>query len=286
MGVLEQHNGVSVHNRLNSVCCQRPSMSSHRSSSSTTVPREIPKFMVSADSASAHPETHARFELQGGPPYSLDAILHVSRYVWAAELFVQPQHHVLDFGCGTAFGVALLSPRCAEIVGIDLDPNVVGLGERFQLTNAQFLCANACEFNFGDVHGIDDVDVVLSMETIEHLEDYLTYVENAVSMMKETGTFIVGTPNRTMTYNRYKDRRHMDPSHVQEFTARSLEWTLRAYFGRVETYYQYLPNFWDDAAERIPRMLTFEDVAFHRTNDVPELATEAFALVAVATQPK
>ena len=91
------------------------------------------------------------------------------------------------------------------------------------------------------------------METIEHLEDYFTYVENAVSMMKETGTFVVGTPNRTMTYNRYEDRRHMDPSHVQEFTARSLEWTLGAYFDRVEMYYQYFPNFWEDAAEGIPR---------------------------------
>jgi SAM-dependent methyltransferase len=261
-------------------------MSPDRSSTLTTVPREMPRSMVSPDSASAHPETHARFELQGGPPYSLDAILHVSRYVWAAELFVQPEHHVLDFGCGTGFGAALVSPRCAEVVGIDLDPNVIGLGEKFQLSNAEFLCANACEPNLGAALGIRGVDVVLSMETIEHLEDYITYVENAVSMMKDTGTFVVGTPNRTMTYNRYQDRRHMDPSHVQEFTARSLEWTLGAYFDRVEMYYQYFPGFWDGAAERVPRTLTFEDVAFHRIEDVPGLATDAFALVAVATQPK
>ena len=105
-------------------------------------------------------------------------------------------------------------------------------------------------------------------------------------MMKQTGTFVVGTPNRTMTYNRYEDRRHMDPSHVQEFTARSLERTLGAYFDRVEMYYQYFPNFWQEAAEGIPRTLTFEDVAFHRIEDVPDEATDAFALVAVATQPK
>jgi SAM-dependent methyltransferase len=256
------------------------------SSSPVTSLAEVPGSMAWADSASVHPETHARFELQGGPPYSLDAILHVSRYVWAAELFVRPEHHVLDFGCGTGFGVALLSPRCDEVVGIDLDPNVVGLGERFQLTNAQFWCANACEPNLGGALGIGGVDVVLSMETIEHLEDYFTYVENAVSMMKPTGTLVVGTPNRTMTYNRYEDRRHMDPSHVQEFTARSLERTLGAYFDQVEMYYQYFPDFWEEAGAGIPRELTFEDVAFHRIEDVPHLATEAFALVAVATRPR
>jgi len=242
--------------------------------------------MVSADSASVRPETHARFAFQGSPPYSLDAILHVSRYLWAAQRFVQPDHHVLDFGCGTGFGVALLSSRSADVVGIDLDPNVVDLAERFQLTNAQFLCANACAPDLGPALGVGGFDVVLSMETIEHLEDYFTYVGNAVSMMKQTGTFIVGTPNRTMTYNRYENRRHMDPSHVQEFTARSLERTLTAYFEHVEMHYQYFPNFWQEAAAGITRELTFDDVAFHRIEDVPHQAMDAFALVAVATHPK
>ena len=63
----------------------------------------------------------------------------------------------------------------------------------------------------------------------------------------------------------------MDASHVQEFTARSLEWTLGAYFDRVEMYYQFFPNFWEDAAKGIPRTLTFEDVAIHRIEDVPDL---------------
>ena len=261
-------------------------MISDPSSTATTSPTEKPGWMVSADSASVRPETHARFVFQGSPPYSLDTILHVSRYVWAAQLFVQPEDHVVDFGCGTGFGVALLSPRCADVVGIDLDPNVVGLAETFQLTNAQFLCANACAPDLAAGLGIGGIDVVLSMETIEHLEDYFTYVENAVSMMTPTGTFVVGTPNRTMTYNRYQNRRHMDPSHVQEFTARSLERTLAAYFGHVEIYYQYFPNFWEEAAAGITRELTFDDVAFHRIEDVPHQAMDAFAVVAVATQPK
>ena len=261
-------------------------MSSDFPLSTTIVAREVSRTMAAAASASVRPETHARFELQGGPPYSLDAILHVSRYIWAAQLFVRPDHRVLDFGCGTGFGVALLSPRCAEVVGIDLDPNVVGLGGRFQLTNAEFMCANACDLNLGSALGIGGIDVVISMETIEHVEAYFSYVENAVSMMKQTGTFVVGTPNRTMTYNRYENRRHMDPSHVQEFTAHSLERTLRACFDQIEMYYQYVPQFWEGAAGGIPRTLTFEDVAFRRIEEVPDQATDAFALIAVATQPR
>jgi 2-polyprenyl-3-methyl-5-hydroxy-6-metoxy-1,4-benzoquinol methylase len=242
--------------------------------------------MVSPDSASVRPETHARFELQGGPPYSLDTILHVSRYVWAAQQLVRPEHHVLDFGCGSGFGVALLAPRCAHVVGVDLDPNVNGLAERFGLTNARFVCANACDPDLRTTLGPGEFDVVLSMETIEHLEDYFTYVENALSLMKSTGTLVVGTPNRTMTYNRYQDRRHMDPSHVQEFTARSLERTLAAYFSRVEMHVQYFPDFWSEAAAGVTRELTFDDVVFRRIEEVPQEAIDAFALVAVATEPR
>ena len=62
--------------------------------------------------------------------------------------------------------------------------------------------------------------------------------------------------------------------------------TLEAYFDQVEMYYQYFPNFWEEAAAGIRRELTFEDVAFHRIEDVLHLATEAFALVAVATRPR
>jgi SAM-dependent methyltransferase len=240
---------------------------------------------VSADSASVRPETHARFEFQGGPPYSLDAILHVSRYVWARQRFAQPEYHVLDFGCGTGFGVALLAARAAEVVGIDLDPHVVDLAARYQLANARFLCANACTPGLGGALGLGGFDLVLSMETIEHLEDYFTYIENAAAVMKPTGTFVVGTPNRTMTYNRYEERRHMDPSHVQEFTARSLERTLAASFGRVEMYYQYFPNFWHELATGTLGELTFDSVVFERVEDAPRQATDAFALVAVATQP-
>jgi SAM-dependent methyltransferase len=249
-------------------------------------PSEAAGRMVSPDSASVRAETHARFEFQGGPPYSLDTILHVSRYAWAAQRFVQRDHRVLDLGCGTGFGVALLSPKCLDIVGIDLDPAVTTLADKFQLTNAEFLCANACTPHLGATLGISGIDVALSMETIEHLEDYFTYAENAVAMLKPSGTFVVGTPNRTMTYNRYPDRRHMDPSHVQEFTARSLERTLALYFDHVEMYFQYFPNFWEEAAAGISRELTFDDIAFHPVADVPHLATDAFAVVAVATGPK
>ena len=162
--------------------------------------------MVSLKSASAHPETHARFELQGGPPYSLDGFStspatfgrRTLRAARASRARFRLWHRIR---CR-----APLAP-VRRSRGDRPRPECCWPRRKFQLTNAQFLCANACELNLGGALGIGGVDVVLSMETIEHLEDYFTYVENVVAMMKQTGAFVVGTPNRTMTYNRYENRR-------------------------------------------------------------------------------
>jgi SAM-dependent methyltransferase len=236
------------------------------------------------DTAAIRPETHARHQLEGGPPYSLDSALHVSRYTWAIEHFVHPGDTAVDFGCGTGFGVAFLAEAGANAVGIDLDPGVLQLKEAIGLENATFFCDNACAPDLVDRIGVRDADVVLSMETIEHLVDYFTYIENAIRMMKPGGVFVVGTPNRTLTYERYPERRHMDPSHVQEFTTLSLGRVLESYFESVELYFQYIPGFWSGLINA--RSLNLTDVSFVKIEDQPTLTHDAFANVAVCRLPK
>lgn len=237
-----------------------------------------------ADTAASRPETHARHQLEGGPPYSLDSALHVSRYTWAIEHFVRPSDTAVDFGCGTGFGVAFLSDACSHAIGIDLDPGVLQLKETLGLDNATFYCDNACSADLVDRIGVHDANVILSMETIEHLVDYFTYIENAVRMMSPDGVFVVGTPNRTLTYERYPERRHMDPSHVQEFTTLSLGRVLESYFDSVELYFQYIPGFWNGLINA--RLLNLSDVSFVRVEDQPTLMHDAFANVAVCRLPK
>lgn len=248
------------------------------------------KFVATASSRA---ETHARHRLDGGPPFSLDSALHVSRYAWAMEHFVERGSLVVDLGCGTGFGVELLSEKSKRVVGVDLDPDIVGLTTKLGLDNAAFFCDNACLPGLNDRIGVKDADVILSMETIEHLEDYFSYIENAIAMLAPKGCFIVGTPNRTMTYERYPERRHMDPSHVQEFTPTSLEHTLGAYFSSVELYFQSVPGFWEqdssDDSSRARRDVDgrFElgDVSFQLAFSNPELVLDAFALMALCREP-
>jgi hypothetical protein len=76
----------------------------------------------------------------------------------------------------------------------------------------------------------------------------------------------------------------MDPSHVQEFTATSLEHTLRSYFASVDLYFQSVPGFWRGLLAG--RLLELSDVSFDKVSDNPEQNLDAFALFAVCREPR
>ena len=264
-------------------------------------------------SAASRPETHARHALQSGPPYSLDSALHLARYAWVDEHIIKEGCIAVDLGCGTGYGVELLARQCGRVVGVDLDPAVTELKSDHMPQNTEFFCADACQPGLADRIGVTGANVETSMETIEHLEDYFSYLENAIELMTAHGTLVVGTPNRTLTYNRYEHRRHMDSSHVQEFTPVSLERTLLGYFEEVDMFFEYVPGFWRDSAghshvstvdklkNRTLRALArvgvrssthqartymLEDITFVPAASDPSLALEAFALLAVCRSPR
>jgi 2-polyprenyl-3-methyl-5-hydroxy-6-metoxy-1,4-benzoquinol methylase len=196
------------------------------------------------------PETHARHHLSSTPD-TLDDVLHLSRYDWAIQNVSEFERAVLvDLGCGTGFGLERIGKYFQRAVGVDFDPAVTELNGALGFEMIDFVCENVCANRLADLIKVRDADLVISMETIEHLEDYFSFLRNAVEIMSPTGTLIVGTPNRSMTYARYHQRQHMDQSHVQEFTATALAHILNQYFESVELYFQCIPGFWSTATEK------------------------------------
>jgi hypothetical protein len=168
-------------------------------------------------------------------------------------------------------------------------------------------------------------DLVVSMETIEHLEDYPAFIGNIATLLRPGGSAVIGTPNRTMTYNRYPRRRHMDESHVQEFTVPALRSALERSFPEVSLWYQWLPGYFTSspprtvpeqresrvsgrvrtaAASLVPpavgslrrrvsrlsgtstsRTWAESDVRFSPVTESSDLACDAFAIVAVCRRP-
>lgn len=122
---------------------------------------------------------------------------HVARYALAATL-VRSGDTVLDCACGLGYGSAVISAttQAANVIGIDLDAGTVAYA------NANYGGQNL-RFEVGDaaalVHIPDaSVDFIVSMETIEHVEDWKAVAREFARVLKPDGRLIASVPDRWM----------------------------------------------------------------------------------------
>lgn len=138
---------------------------------------------------------------------------HVARYRWAARM-VQDRS-VLDVACGTGYGVVILRRGGARtIVSADLSHDAL----RFGVSSYSILPVRA-DANLLPVR--DAVfQVVVSLETIEHLDDQEGFAQEVYRVLRPGGHFLVSTPNSRRSSG-------TNPYHVHEFTLEELSDLLR-----------------------------------------------------------
>lgn len=160
---------------------------------------------------------------------------HQARYEFAAR-FVAGQR-VVDCACGAGLGSRLFAAAGARaVVAIDVAEDCVRqAATQGHAANVRFVCGSATALPVR----ARQADVVVSLETIEHLAEDTPYLEEVVRVLTPTGLFICSTPNRTVTNpgTTLADR-PANVFHVREYTAEEFVARLGAYFGRVELYAQ------------------------------------------------
>lgn len=153
---------------------------------------------------------------------------HLARYTFARS-FVDNKI-VLDAGCGEGYGASILAGVARNVVGIDVDENVIerAYGE-YKTPNLKFSVMDCCCPGF--VSG--SFDVVCSFEVIEHVKKCEQYISEIHRILKKGGLFIVSTPNK----ERYP-MAGLNPFHEREFTLEEFRGLLEAAFDDVNIYGQ------------------------------------------------
>jgi O-antigen biosynthesis protein len=160
---------------------------------------------------------------------------HYARYEWAAGLTVGGT--VVDAACGSGYGArVLLRGGAAHVDGFDIAPDAIaeannrhaGAGSRFQQADVTQLPTPDHAYDF-----------FLSFETMEHVDNDIGLLREAVRVLKPGGTFMCSMPNRRVTnpgvpitskpYNSF---------HVREYTQEELEPVLREFFPVVSFFGQ------------------------------------------------
>jgi SAM-dependent methyltransferase len=166
---------------------------------------------------------------------------HRSRYRFAAQFL---EHRaglvVLDVASGAGFGLDMLREAGARPIGVDYDAAAL-LDARARHTPGAMVRADATRLPLQ----AGSVDLVVSFETIEHVQDAGALVDEIRRVLKPGGWLVLSTPNRAFGP---AERHTANPFHIREFTADELCTLLRAAFGDVRLYgqrpsaaYRYVP---------------------------------------------
>lgn len=144
---------------------------------------------------------------------------HVERYRLACD-FAKGKT-VLDAACGAGYGSYMLAQAGAlHVTGVDIsDETISGARETYNLPTIEFVMGDVNALPFED----RAFDMIVSFETLEHIENGVRWVEESARLLKPGGIFIVSTPNRTVTNpgSRYEEqplnRFHRHECSVYEF---------------------------------------------------------------------
>lgn len=165
---------------------------------------------------------------------------HVERYRFAAR-FVRGAR-VLDVACGTGYGSEILGRGgAASVIGVDFSTEAITYAAaHFETASVRFAVGDATRLGFGP----GTFDVVVSFETLEHLEATDDFLDEAVRVLTRGGAFICSTPNRPITTNADDPRAVSTPFHAREFAASEFVDLLRRRGFAVRLYGQrVLPAF-------------------------------------------
>jgi SAM-dependent methyltransferase len=177
--------------------------------------------MVSGDDAIKYGERYSRRALKE----------HFNRYVFALA-YVQGKR-VLDIACGAEYGSYFLTGGARRVVGGDIArQSVLSASRAFAARDVDYCCTDATRLPFAD----SAFDVIVSMETIEHLEKPDLFLEECVRCLRPGGIFICSTPNKAVTSP--NSPKPLWPYHVREYYEEEFVALLREHFTEVSLFAQ------------------------------------------------
>ena len=154
-----------------------------------------------------------RLSCSPADPYiALEAAVHVGRYAPALALCTGKR--VLDVASGEGYGSYLLAVSGAEEVqGLDVSAEAISKAKSlFRHDRLKYSVGNAEALN--SLYPEKHFDLVVSLETIEHLDDPASFLRALRRVATDNATIIISCPNDHWHF----DEHSKNPYHVRKYT--------------------------------------------------------------------
>lgn len=197
---------------------------------------------------------------------------HLARYRFAETL--ASGRRILDAGCGTGYGTALLGQRAEAACGVDFSYETLDWARReYAAGKVSFSQADCSSLPFRD----GSFDLISAFEVIEHLPDWKGFLAEARRVLTDSGQLLVSTPNRLYSE---ESRAEPNPYHIHEFDYDEFQQELEAVFPHVT---MFLENHTQAIAFRTPAM---QGVRTVMGGDPPNPQDAHFFLAVCSGQPQ
>ena len=151
---------------------------------------------------------------------------HVTRYHCAKQLVKGKV--ALDIASGSGYGTKILAETAANVYGVDVNEDAVKYAKKtYQAPNVEYRVGDGVKIPLDD----NSVDVVVTFETIEHIENYQQFVKEIKRVLKPDGLALISTPNDL----EFAEGNHF---HVHEFTYDELFKMVKKDFKFIDPYFQ------------------------------------------------
>lgn len=148
---------------------------------------------------------------------------HIIRYINSLK-YIRPNDVVLDVACGLGYGSAILwdGSKARSIIALDDSSFSIDYAN-----NHYSIERSGLTFRKADAHSLkflDDssIDIVISMETVEHLKNPDIFFNEVQRVLRPGGRFILSVPNEWID--------DPNPHHLHVFNKKSLENKLKKNF--------------------------------------------------------
>jgi SAM-dependent methyltransferase len=156
-------------------------------------------------------------------------LMHVATYKYSLNFVAGKK--VLDYGCGSGYGTALISSTCSEITGVDVSSEAIAHAKsHFNGSNLTYMHVERIEVSpmpFPD----SSFDVVLSFQVIEHVEDVPAYLRELERVLVPGGVIMIATPDRSSRL--FSFQKPWNIWHLREYSQAQLQKELAAQFSDV-----------------------------------------------------
>lgn len=160
--------------------------------------------------------------------------IHLGRYLTAYP-FARGAS-VLDIACGTGYGSSWLGEIATRVVGIDVSSEAIHeANEHFSSPNITFIQHSAD----GELLDIGRFDVVVCLETIEHVSNPRSLLRNLQSYVEPEGTIIISCPNDAWYYGAGEG----NPYHLHKWTFEEFKEFSEGELGPAATWLAGYPGY-------------------------------------------